>query len=146
MELLAPTAQAAGLHAARLTKLTAPRFCFDQARSRRCLRPALTVDRGLIHSPLVTTPLEQTRSPFAGSYTPDVAVERPSARIHTVDVTRGVAMILMAIDHVRVYAGVPPGGPVPGVFFTRWITNFVAPAFAFLSGTSAYILRQNPGR
>ena len=93
----------------------------------------------------MTTPLEQTRSPFAGSYTPDVAVERPSARIHTVDVTRGVAMILMAIDHVRVYAGVPPGGPVPGIFFTRWITNFVAPAFAFLSGTSAYMLGQKLG-
>ena len=66
-------------------------------------------------------------------------------RIHTVDVTRGVAMILMAIDHVRVYAGVPAGGPRPGVFFTRWITNFVAPAFAFLSGTSAYLLGQKLG-
>jgi uncharacterized membrane protein len=51
----------------------------------------------------------------------------------------------MAIDHVRVYAGVPPGGPRPGVFFTRWITNFVAPAFAFLSGTSAYLLGQKLG-
>src|SRR5438105_1420553 len=66
-------------------------------------------------------------------------------RVHTIDVTRGVAMILMAIDHVRVYAGVPPGGPRPGVFFTRWITNFVAPAFAFLSGTSAYLLGQKLG-
>ena len=54
-------------------------------------------------------------------------------------------MILMAIDHVRVYAGVPAGGPRPGVFFTRWITNFVAPAFAFLSGTSAYFLGQRLG-
>jgi uncharacterized membrane protein len=63
-------------------------------------------------------------------------------RIHSIDVARGVAMVLMAIDHVRVYAGVPPGGPNPGVFFTRWITNFVAPAFAFLAGTSAYLLGQ----
>jgi uncharacterized membrane protein len=54
-------------------------------------------------------------------------------------------MILMAIDHVRVYSGVPPGGPRPAVFFTRWITNFVAPAFAFLSGTSAYLLGQKLG-
>src|SRR4051812_43901073 len=54
-------------------------------------------------------------------------------------------MVLMAIDHVRVYAGVPPGGPQPSVFFTRWITNFVAPAFAFLSGTSAYFLGQRLG-
>jgi uncharacterized membrane protein len=63
-------------------------------------------------------------------------------RIHSIDVARGAAMVLMAIDHVRVYAGVPAGGPRPGVFFTRWITNFVAPAFAFLSGTSAYLLGQ----
>jgi uncharacterized membrane protein len=68
-----------------------------------------------------------------------------SRRIHSIDVARGVAMILMAIDHVRVYAGVPPGGPRPGVFFTRWITNFVAPAFAFLSGTSAYLLGRKLG-
>ena len=54
-------------------------------------------------------------------------------------------MVLMAIDHVRVYAGVPAGGPTAGVFFTRWITNFVAPAFAFLSGTSAYLLGQRLG-
>jgi uncharacterized membrane protein len=66
-------------------------------------------------------------------------------RIRSIDVTRGVAMALMAIDHVRVYAGVPPGGPRPGVFFTRWVTNFVAPAFAFLSGTSAYLLGQKLG-
>src|SRR3981081_1327599 len=66
-------------------------------------------------------------------------------RIRSIDVARGVAMVLMAIDHVRVSAGVPPGGPRPGVFFTRWITNFVAPAFAFLSGTSAYLLGRRLG-
>jgi uncharacterized membrane protein len=54
-------------------------------------------------------------------------------------------MVLMAIDHVRVYSGVPPGGPRPGVFFTRWITNFVAPAFAFFAGTSAYLLGRRMG-
>src|SRR4051812_25816823 len=70
---------------------------------------------------------------------------QPSRRIHSIDVTRGIVMILMAIDHLRVYAGVPPGGPRPGVFFTRWITNYVAPAFAFLSGTSAYLLGQRLG-
>jgi uncharacterized membrane protein len=45
-------------------------------------------------------------------------------------------MVLMAIDHVRVFSGVPAGGPTPGVFFTRWITHFCAPAFIFLAGTS----------
>jgi len=47
-------------------------------------------------------------------------------------------MILMAIDHVRVYSGLPAGGPTAGIFFTRWVTHFVAPAFIFLAGTSAY--------
>lgn len=45
----------------------------------------------------------------------------------------------MAIDHVRVYSGLPAGGPTPGIFFTRWITHFVAPVFVFLAGTSAYL-------
>ena len=44
----------------------------------------------------------------------------------------------MAIDHVRVYSGLPAGGLTPGLFFTRWITHFVAPAFCFLAGTSAF--------
>ena len=61
------------------------------------------------------------------------------ARVSSLDLVRGVAMILMAIDHVRVYSGVPAGGPTFGVFFTRWITNFVAPTFVFLAGTSAYL-------
>ena len=51
-------------------------------------------------------------------------------------------MVLMAVDHVRVYAGGPPGGPDPAVFFTRWITHFCAPAFFFLAGSSAFLLGQ----
>jgi uncharacterized membrane protein len=68
-----------------------------------------------------------------------VAAPRSSSRITSLDFVRGVAMVLMAIDHVRVYSGVPAGEPTFGVFFTRWITNFVAPAFVFLAGTSAYL-------
>jgi uncharacterized membrane protein len=60
-------------------------------------------------------------------------------RIRSIDVARGAVMVLMALDHVRVYAGVPAGGPTPALFFTRWITNFCAPAFFFLAGTSAYL-------
>jgi uncharacterized membrane protein len=48
-------------------------------------------------------------------------------------------MVLMAIDHVRVFAGVPAGGQTPALFFTRWITNFCAPAFVFLAGTGAFL-------
>ena len=60
-------------------------------------------------------------------------------RVASVDFVRGVAMVLKAIDHVRVYSGIPAGGPTFGVFFTRWITHFVAPTFVFLAGTAAYL-------
>ena len=64
----------------------------------------------------------------------------PSAhRLASIDIVRGAVMVLMAIDHVRVFSGVPAGGPTLGIFFTRWITNFCAPAFIFLAGTSAFL-------
>lgn len=66
------------------------------------------------------------------------STERGS-RVASIDVVRGAVMVLMAIDHVRVYSGVPAGGPAPAVFFTRWITHFCAPAFVFLAGTSAFL-------
>jgi len=60
------------------------------------------------------------------------------SRIASIDLIRGAVMMLMAIDHVRVYSGLPAGGPTPGIFFTRWVTHFCAPAFIFLAGTSAF--------
>jgi uncharacterized membrane protein len=68
-----------------------------------------------------------------------------SPRIRSVDVMRGVVMVLMAIDHVRVYSGVPAGGPTPGIFFTRWVTHFCAPAFVFFAGTGAFLYRSAAG-
>src|SRR5215212_11685424 len=62
-----------------------------------------------------------------------------SSRLRSIDLIRGAVMVLMAIDHVRVYSGLPAGGPTPGIFFTRWITNFCAPAFIFLAGTAAFL-------
>jgi uncharacterized membrane protein len=63
----------------------------------------------------------------------------PTSRIASIDLIRGAVMILMAIDHVRVYSGIPAGGPTPGVFFTRWFTHFCAPAFIFLAGCSIFL-------
>jgi uncharacterized membrane protein len=71
----------------------------------------------------------------------DKSVMAPSrsGRILSIDMVRGAAMLLMAIDHVRVYSGLPAGGPTPGIFLTRWVTHFVAPAFIFLAGTAAFL-------
>jgi uncharacterized membrane protein len=62
-----------------------------------------------------------------------------ASRIRGLDVARGLVMVLMVIDHVRVYSGVPAGGPAPAVFFTRWVTHFCAPGFVFFAGTSAFL-------
>jgi uncharacterized membrane protein len=68
-------------------------------------------------------------------------------RIESIDILRGVIMIIMALDHTRDFfhnAG-PRSSPLdmatttPIFFFTRWITHFCAPNFVFLSGISAYI-------
>jgi uncharacterized membrane protein len=62
-------------------------------------------------------------------------------RVRSLDVARGLVMVLMAIDHVRVYAAIPAGGPTPALFFTRWITHVCAPGFVFFAGTSAWLHR-----
>jgi uncharacterized membrane protein len=66
-------------------------------------------------------------------------------RIQSVDILRGAVMVIMAIDHVRVYTGIPAGGTSPEVFFTRWITHYCAPSFAFFAGTSAFLYFQKTG-
>ncbi len=91
------------------------------------------------HFPRATTMTAITQPTVRTTYAPTTPARATSNRITSLDVLRGVVMILMAIDHVRVYSGVPAGGPTAGVFFTRWITNFVAPAFAFLAGTGAFL-------
>ena len=72
-----------------------------------------------------------------------MALNRP--RIESVDVVRGVIMIIMALDHTRDFFGIPGQNPTdmaattPALFFTRWITHFCAPVFFLLTGTGAYL-------
>ncbi|MBS1505557.1 MAG: DUF1624 domain-containing protein [Bacteroidetes bacterium] len=71
-------------------------------------------------------------------------------RIPSIDFTRGLVMIIMALDHVRDFMHVTAGvqsptdlsTTTPALFFTRWITYLCAPVFVFLSGTSVYISLQ----
>lgn len=74
-------------------------------------------------------------------------------RINSIDTTRGLVMVIMALDHVRDFMHTTSMSQDPTnlqtttilLFFTRWVTHLCAPTFVFLSGISAYIFfkRQN---
>jgi uncharacterized membrane protein len=85
------------------------------------------------------------RSAVDGISHSNLPVQPTSRRIESLDIVRGIVMLLMAIDHVRVYSGLPAGGPTPGIFFTRWVTHFCAPIFVFLAGTGIYLYAQKRG-
>lgn len=81
---------------------------------------------------------------------PATAGTASSARIQSIDLLRGMVIVLMVLDHTRtflhssfhVFNAEDLSRTTPALFFTRWITHFCAPVFIFLTGTSACLLRQ----
>src|SRR5678816_3517301 len=71
---------------------------------------------------------------------------KPSYRIDSIDLLRGLVMIIMALDHTRdfFHKGALTDDPMnlatttPILYFTRWITHLCAPIFVFLAGGGAF--------
>jgi len=68
-------------------------------------------------------------------------------RIFSIDIVRGLAIVVMALDHTRDYFSSGLYNPTnlahvsAGIFLARWVTDFCAPAFIFLAGTSAFLFK-----
>ncbi|HEX5652590.1 MAG TPA: heparan-alpha-glucosaminide N-acetyltransferase domain-containing protein, partial [Chitinophagaceae bacterium] len=75
-------------------------------------------------------------------------------RIASIDILRGIVMIIMALDHTRDFFHstamtadpLDPATTHPALYFTRWITHFCAPVFVFLSGLSAWLSSQKKSK
>jgi len=74
-----------------------------------------------------------------------------SNRIQSIDILRGIVMIIMPLDHTRDFFHLPAATSDPlnpdttslAIYLTRWITHFCAPTFVLLSGVSAYLSSRN---
>jgi uncharacterized membrane protein len=66
-------------------------------------------------------------------------------RVVSIDVLRGLVMVIMALDHTRDFftnahfATEDVSHTYPALFFTRFITHYCAPVFSFLAGTGAFL-------
>lgn len=80
-----------------------------------------------------------------------VALPAPS-REASVDLLRGLVMVLMVLDHVRAYLSnvnfdpLDLGQTTVPLFMTRWITHFCAPIFVLLAGMSARMAGRTQSR
>ena len=69
------------------------------------------------------------------------------SRLDSIDLLRGIVMVVMVLDHTRDFVHGPALRSDPtnlattsaAIFMTRWITHFCAPVFVFLAGVSVYL-------
>lgn len=89
------------------------------------------------------TDVEQSTAPPRESGVMSPADPRP--RLDSIDLMRGIVMVLMVLDHTKGTFWTAPFDPLNAdvtnlpTYLTRWITHFCAPAFCFLMGTGAYL-------
>ncbi len=97
-------------------------------------------------NPITQNRLADAAATGVGAAEVERAATRASSRLGSIDVLRGLVIVLMALDHVRDnftnirFDPLDPALTTEMLYATRWVTNFCAPVFVLLAGVSAYLV------